>query len=120
MNILIVKAGEHPYTKMIGNDLHDLQQVVGGYIQAIFPFDDPVALVCEEEALYHPEQKWNRPVSRYGVIKGTFFLCGIGEEDFTDLPEELIEKYTQHFWQIYDFVQIGKHLMPIPLNEEED
>lgn len=84
MNILIVEPGKRPYAKEISGDLASLQQTVGGYIQAIYPFDDPVALVCEEEALYHPEQKWNRPVPPYGVIKGTFFICGLGEESFTD------------------------------------
>ena len=117
MNILIVEPGQRPYAKEISGDLASLQQTVGGYIQAIYPFDDPVALVCEEEALYHPEQKWNRPVPPYGVIKGTFFICGLGEESFTDLPQELVEKYTQHFEQAYDFVQIGSRLMPIPLSD---
>ena len=117
MNILIVEPGKRPYAKEISRDLASLQQTVGGYIQAIYPFDDPVALVCEEEALYRPEQKWNRPVPPYGVIKGTFFICGLGEESFTDLPQELVEKYTQHFEQAYDFVQIGSRLMPIPLSD---
>lgn len=117
MNIIVVEPGKRPYAKEISGDLDSLQQTVGGYIQAIYPFDDPVALVCEEEALYHPEQKWNRPVPPYGVIKGTFFICGLGEEDFTDLPQELVEKYTQHFEQAYDFVQIGSRLMPIPLSD---
>ena len=117
MNILIVEPGKRPYAKEISGDLASLQQTVGGYIQAIYPFDDLVALVCEEEALYHPEQKWNRPIKGYGVIKETFFLCGLGEEDFTDLPQELIEKYTEQFRQAYDFALVGNILMPIPLSE---
>lgn len=117
MNILVVEPGKQPYAKEISGELESLQQTVGGYIQAIYPFDDPVALVCEEEALYHPEQKWNRPIKGYGVIKGTFFLCGLGEDDFTDLPQELTEKYTEFFRQAYDFVLVGNILMPIPLGE---
>lgn len=117
MNILIVEPGKQPYAKNIEHTLENLQRTVGGYIQAIYPFDDPVALVCEEEALFHPEQKWNRPVEHYGVIKGTFFICGLGEDDFTDLSPELTEKYEQHFRQAYDFVQIGRQLIPVPLND---
>ena len=117
MNILVVEAGKRPYAKEISGELESLQQTVGGYIQAIYPFEDPVALVCEEEALFHPEQKWNRPVEHYGVIKGTFFICGLGEDDFTDLSPELTEKYEQHFRQAYDFVQIGRQLIPVPLND---
>lgn len=117
MNILVVEAGKRPYAKEISGDLESFQQTVGGYIQAIYPFYDPVALVCEEEALYHPEQRWNRPVERYGVIKGTFFICGLSEDDFDDLSPELTEKYKQYFRQAYDFVQFGNQLVPIPIGD---
>jgi len=117
MKILVCEPGKHPYTKEISGELDSLQQTVGGYIQAIYPFDDPIALVCEEEALFHSVQKWNRPVEHYGLIKGTFFLCGLGDEDFTDLTPELTEKYAKHFWEAYDFLQIGNRLIPIPLDD---
>lgn len=119
MNILIVEPGKRPYAKEISGDLESLQQTVGGYIQAIYPFDDPIALVCEEEALYHPEQKWNRIVDCHTVIKGTFFICGLGEEDFTALSPELTEKYKQRFWNIEYFVQTPGGLMPIILRETD-
>ena len=38
-------------------------------------------------------------------------------EDFTDLPQELIEKYTEQFRQAYDFALVGNTLMPILLSE---
>jgi hypothetical protein len=41
----------------------------------------------------------------------------LGEDDFTDLPQELTEKYTEFFRQAYDFVLVGNILMPIPLGE---
>ena len=28
---------------------------------------------------------------------GTFFICGLGEEDFTDIPEQAIPKYSRMF-----------------------
>lgn len=30
--------------------LESLQHEVGGYIQAVYPFEEPVAIVCNEEA----------------------------------------------------------------------
>ena len=33
----------------IGSDLKSLQAAVGGYIEAAYFFDDPVALICNEE-----------------------------------------------------------------------
>ena len=84
-----------------------------GYIEAIYPFDDLVALVCEEEALFHPEQQWNRVIDRHTAIKGTFFICGLGAEDFTDLSPELAEKYRRHFWDIVHFLPTPDGLLPV-------
>ena len=47
--VLIVEPGKEPYVKEIDSDLKSLQHEVGGYIEAIYPYEDPVALVCNEE-----------------------------------------------------------------------
>lgn len=109
MKILIVEPGKHPRIAEISGSLRSLQEAVGGYIQAIYPFDDPIALVCDEEGLFK-ETKWNRHISKDCAIKGTFFLCGLGEEDFTDIPEELIDKYSKRFFEPEEFV-----FMPPPI-----
>ena len=49
MKVIIVKPFTNPFVKEIKGDLESMQAVVGGYIQAIYPFDDEVALVCNEE-----------------------------------------------------------------------
>ena len=33
----------------------------------------------------------------YDIIKGTCFICGLSYGDFTDLPEDLIEKFSDMF-----------------------
>lgn len=50
MNVLIVEPGYAPYEQEI-NGLHEMQEVVGGLIQAIYPYKEPVAVVCNEEGL---------------------------------------------------------------------
>ena len=76
-----------------------------------------VALVCNEEALFLPELQWNRIINSHLVIKGTFFLCGLGTEDFTDLPDELLEKYKKHFWDITHFIPTPNGLLPITVRD---
>ena len=49
MTVLIVEPGKKPRKAEIDGSLAGMQQVVGGYIQAIYPFEDPVALICNEE-----------------------------------------------------------------------
>ena len=116
MKILVCEAGKHPAVRDIEHTLKNLQSVVGGYIQALYPYEEMVSVVCNEDgiALNLP---LNRIIEGYGIIRGTFFLCGLGEEDFTDLPQELTEKYTEFFRQTYDFVLVGNILMPIPLGD---
>lgn len=96
MKILIVEPGQPPRRADIPHTLRDMQQTVGGYIEIIRPFDDPVALVCDEEGKLKGYEL-NRAIVGKDIIAGTFFLTGIGEEDLIDLSDELAEKYEALF-----------------------
>lgn len=48
MKVLVVEPLKECYTKET-NGLEEMQALVGGYIQAVYPFEDPVAVVCNEE-----------------------------------------------------------------------
>ena len=70
---------------------------MGGIIDAIYPDKDPVAIVCNDEALLY-KMPFNRSVEGgYGGVFGTFFVCGLGEESFTSLSPELMQKYKEKF-----------------------
>lgn len=49
IRVLLVKPGEYPKEVLIGNSLEDMQAVVGGDIEEYMPFEDEVAIVCNEE-----------------------------------------------------------------------
>lgn len=98
MKILIVEPGKAPRRADIEPELENLQDIVGGYIELVTPFEDPIGLVCNEEGLIL-ELPFNRLVTPRMPIFGTFFLCGLGEEDFTDLPDELAEEYEKRLQQ---------------------
>ena len=46
MNVLMVEPGKVPYETEIGDGLKAMQEAVGGYIQAVYPYEDPIAIVC--------------------------------------------------------------------------
>ena len=96
MNVLIVEPGMAPYEKEI-NGLEQMQATVGGLIQAIYPFEDPVAVVCNDEGLLLGLE-FNRSMPRgYGGVVGTFFVCGLGEENFCSLTPEQTDKFKKYF-----------------------
>ena len=96
MNVLVVEPGHLPYEKEI-NGLHEEQAVVGGLIQPIYPYEEAVAIVCNEEGLING-LPFNRSVpGGYGGVFGTFFICGLGEENFTSLTSEQIKRFKKEF-----------------------
>lgn len=96
MKVLVVEPGMAPYEKEI-HGLSQMQETVGGLIQAIYPFREKVAVVCNEEGIL-----LNLPFNRsmeggYGGVFGTFFVCGLGDEDFCSLTPAQMETYRKKF-----------------------
>ena len=104
MKILVVELGQTPRTVEIGGTLREMQDMVGGLIQAVYPFAEPVALVCNDEG-----KLLGLPLNRvlrlpetgeiYDVIAGTFFLCGAPPDSdrFVGLTEDQLSRYAQRF-----------------------
>ena len=96
MTVVIVKPGYAPYEAEI-NSLDEMQEVVGGMIQAIYPFEDRAAVVCNDEGILLG-MPYNRSVpGGYGGVFGPFFVCGLGEEDFCSLTPEQVKAYKKEF-----------------------
>lgn len=119
LDVLLVEPGQYPRMTSIGSDLYSLQKAVGGDIEAIYPYDDPIAIVCAEEGKINGEPL-NRAIRDedndiVDMIAGTFFVCGLGEEDFASLPKELQEKYEDKFHQPESFLKLGSRIMAIPM-----
>ena len=122
MKVLMVKPGRAPYETEIGNDLHSMQQAVGGYIQAVYPYEEAVALICNEEGKLEglPLNRALRDADGriYDIVAGNFFLAGLGEDDFTDLPDELVEQFAEQFRQPEMFVRVNGRIVAYPAPEE--
>ncbi len=98
IKILVVEPMKPCEVREIPDTLETMQALVGGYIQAVYPFQEEVALVCNENGK-NLDLPYNRPLTNdrgipYDMICGTFFLAGVGAEDFVSLTEEQIQKYT--------------------------
>lgn len=84
-----------------------MQAVVGGLIQAIYPYEEPVAIVCNEEGLIN-QLPFNRRVpGGYDAVFGTFFICGLGAESFCSLTPEQVQKFKHQFRNAEMLFNIG-------------
>lgn len=97
IKVLVVEPEKPCYIQEISG-LDDMRNIVGGHIQAVYPYLDDVALVCNEE-----EKILNLPCNRplindrgvpYDMICGTFFLAGLRVEDFVSLTDEQVQKFS--------------------------
>ena len=123
LSVLKIAPGQYPQQVEIDNDLKALQQAVGGSIGASYPFEDPVAIVYNDDGklmgLPLNRALWDEDGAMYDVvIAGTFLVVGLGEEDFVSLSPELAQKYEEEFHQPEAFLPLGRRLMviPVPMN----
>ena len=119
ITVLVVEPEKKPYVKSIPSGLASLQHEVGGYIQAIYPWDDPCAIICDEEGKLK-DKALNRALRDkdghiYDVVAGTFLIVGIGNENFTSLDSKYIMKYSEMFTNLEVFLRFDDKILVLPL-----
>ena len=106
IKVVAVPVGKQAFIKEISTGLKSLQSEVGGYIQALYPFEDEVALICNDEG-----KLMNLPLNRalktegmsgneiYDIVAGDFIICyaPITSENFESMPDDLLQKYLELF-----------------------
>ena len=122
LSVLQIAPGHYPQQVEIDNDLKAFQQAVGGSIGASYPFDDPVAIVYNDDGklmgLTLNRALRDENGEAYDVVAGTFLVVGLGEEDFASLSPELMQKYEEHFHQPESFIPLGRRMLVIPVPDE--
>jgi hypothetical protein len=121
MNVFVVEPYREPYEKDIDPGLESLQHEVGGDIECVYPFDDEVAVICNDEGKLE-----GLPLNRslrdedgeiYDVVAGTFLVVGLGEENFEGLSKEQMDKFKAHFRTPEQFIMIGGEIVSLPLGD---
>ena len=121
MKVLVVEPEKEPYVKEISSGLSSLQKEVGGFIEAVYPFEDPVAIICNEEGKLE-----GLPLNRalrdedghvYDIIAGTFLIAGLSEDNFCSLDDTQIEKFSAMYKSPELFMRFGSRTLVIPAEE---
>lgn len=103
ISVIFVEPNKYPKMIEIEDTLEAMQEIVGGYIEEYMPFEDEVAIVCNEEGKVN-----GLPLNRavYGkdkgildIIAGKFFIAyaPAEAENFQNMPKELADKYLKEF-----------------------
>ena len=120
MRVIVVEPKKKPIVQDISPDLESMQKIVGGSIEAVYPFDEPVALICNEEG-----KLMNLPLNRalrdddgeiYDIISGTFFLCAAPPDSdrFAGLTDQQVKTYMERFAMPEMFLDVGGDLFVLP------
>ena len=120
MQVVVVEPKKKPMVQDIDAGLESMQKIVGGSIQAIYPFDEPVALICNEEG-----KLLNLPLNRalrddegtvYDIIYGTFFLCAAPPDSdrFAGLTDQQVKTFMERFDMPEMFLNVGGDLFVLP------
>ena len=120
MQVVVVEPEKKPIVQDIDAGLESMQKIVGGPIEAVYPFDEPVVLICNEEG-----KLLNLPLNRalrddegtvYDIISGTFFLCAapLDSDRFAGLTDQQIKTYMERFSMPEMFLNVGGDLFVLP------
>ena len=100
------------------NKLRTLQQLVGGDMQAVYPWSkDDVALICNDSGKVDG-LPLNRSLEDYDIIAGNFFICGFSGEKFCSLTDKQLRHYEKLFRDPELFLPTPIGIMGIALSIE--
>ena len=114
ISVILVEPGRYPKLIEIEDTLEAMQETVGGYIEEYMPFDDEIAIVCNEEGKMNGAEL-NRAIYSddkeiLDIIAGKFFIAyaPIESESFLSMPKDLMKKYEDKFRYPERFYQTDK------------
>ena len=121
MKCLKIEPGKTPETIDIEPALETLQNLVGGYIECVYPFEEDVCLIDNEEG-----KILNLPLNRalrdedgalIDIIAGTFLVVAFTDDTFADLTDEQVEHYSHLYRYPEIFVSIDGQITALPAKE---
>lgn len=83
IKVIVKEPGKDPEYKVIKNDFHAMQEIVGGLIE-IVSAGDGIILVANEEGMIR-DLPYNCEIAGHHIF-GTFFLCGTDGPDMVSIP----------------------------------
>ena len=124
IKVIMLQPGKLAKAVEIDASLEGMQRAVGGgLIEPVYPFDEEVCLVCNEEgkingmrpnrALYDEDHEM------IDIICGPAFICDCRGENFGSLSDTQLEKYGKQFKFPETFFRTGDGIKAVPYNPKD-
>ncbi len=123
MKVLYIQVGKRPQVIEIKHTLKEMQRLVGGIISAYSPFDDRSVIILNDtgkiDGLEYNRVVYDENGKISDIIAGDFFICYAlpNRPEFSSLPDELIQKYSELFKTPKTFIKIDGKLIIVPAGD---
>ena len=120
ISVILVEPGRYPKLIEIEDTLEAMQSLVEGDIEEYMPFEDEVAIICNDEGklLNLPPNRALRDCNGaiYDIVAGTFFLCAASADSdrFESLTDEQAQTYMERFAMPEQFIKVNGAIVVLP------
>ena len=102
IQVVLVEPGKLARIAEIGTTLDAMQRTVGGSIEAYYPFEEQVCIVCNDEGKINglPLNRAIRDAETHEIvdaIAGTFFICDCNGKSLDSFSKEQQKRYLEKY-----------------------
>ena len=123
IRVVLLEPGKLARVADIDSSLEGMQKTVNGWIEATYPFEEEVCIICNEEGKLN-SMPLNRAIRCEGqitdIIAGPCFICSCDKANFGSLSEAQQQKYLKMFKYPEHFLKINNQIAAIPYNPQKN
>ena len=123
IRVVLLEPGKLARVADIDSSLEGLQKTVNGLIEAAYPFEEEVCIICNEEGKLNG-MPLNRAIRCEGqitdIIAGPCFVCSCDKASFGSLTEAQQQKYLKMFKYPEHFLRINNQIAAFPYNPQKN
>ena len=124
IKVVMCEPGRAARITEIGTELEDLQRAVGGMIEAYYPFEEQVCIVCNDEGKFNGMRPcraiYDDGKKIQDIIFGPFFICDCSTPEFGSLNPEQLELYRSLFDKPERYFRVDGEIKAVPYDPPKD
>lgn len=123
IRVVLLEPGKLARVADIDPSLEGMQKTVDGWIEAVYPFEEEVCIVCNEEGKLN-SMPLNRAIRCEGqitdIIAGPCFVCSCDKANFGSLTEAQQQKYLKMFKYPEHIMKVNNQIVAFPYNPQKN